>query len=131
MKKVTIIFITLMFLFAAYYTCTGFVKREDVYLTDFTVHNDGDGERIKLQCAVPTSVGYLRKMEVDGGGVKSLYLSFYSTFGGINSSIGSQEYFILDVMDYDNEIYFSRPGGGYELVLERDSETGEWQRPTK
>ncbi len=128
MRKIAVIFIALSLIFATYYTATGFIKRNDVLVWDYKAWSDDADDYVTIHCAVPTSIGYIRKMEIDGGGAKSYYLSFYSTFGGINSSIGAEQYFTLNVND-ETEIYFSRPGGGYELVLERNSETGEWQRP--
>lgn len=62
---------------------------------------------------------------------KPHYLTFYSTFGGVNSSFGTVNTFILELDPDDTEIYFNRPGGGYELVLEKNTETGEWVRPKK
>lgn len=38
--------------------------------------------------------------------------------------------FILELSPDDTEIYFKRPGG-YELVLVKDEETGQWSRPPK
>ena len=65
-----------------------------------------------------------------GGGVKPHYLTFYSTFGGLNSSFGSINEIELELSRDNTEIYFNRPGGGYELVLKKDIATDEWIRPT-
>ena len=65
---------------------------------------------------------------VSGGGVRPHYLNFYRTFGGLNSAWGAESSFLLEVGPEDTEIYFNRPGGGYELLLQKDS-TGEWSRP--
>ena len=43
----------------------------------------------------------------------------------------SSEFFELELDDTDTEIWFNRAGGGYELVLQKNVETGEWVRPTE
>lgn len=58
-------------------------------------------------------------------------MEFYSTFGGLNNSLGTASTFVLEVDPEDTEIYFSRPNGGYELVLIKADSTGEWVRPNK
>ena len=35
----------------------------------------------------------------------------------------------MELVPDDTEIYFNRAGGGYELVLVKNEETGEWIRP--
>ncbi len=127
-KKAVFVILLLLMIIGIYSLSTGFVRRNDVCLVDYEVYSDGKDEYIILKCSVPTSMGYIRDMTVDGGGVKSYYLSFYSTFGGINSSLGAENTFTLQ-SNYETEIYFKRSNGGYELVLKRDNTTGEWKRP--
>ena len=74
-------------------------------------------------------MGYVRGFKDNGGGVKPHYLTFYSTFGGLNSSFGTVNSFVLELGKDDTEIYFKRPNGGYELVLVKNGDTGEWERP--
>lgn len=112
---------------ASFLIGTGFQKRTDVVLGDFAVSEDGS--EITLHVGVASSMGYIRNFKDKGGGVKSHYLTFYSTFGGLNSSFGSKKAFTLELVPDDTEIYFNRAGGGYELVLVKNEETGEWIRP--
>ena len=49
---------------------------------------------------------------------------------GINSPIGAEHSFQLELTSDDTEIYFNRPEGGYELILVKDEETGQWLRPS-
>ena len=106
---------------------TGFQKRTDVVLFDYAIAEDGTA--ISLGVRVSSSMGYIRGFKDKGGGVKPHYLTFYSTFGGLNSSFGTVNTFVLE-LDADNtEIYFNRPNGGYELVLQKNADTGEWTRP--
>lgn len=128
MKKKMIVAITIIVsLVAAFLIGTGFQKRTDVVLFDYSVSEDGTA--INLGVQVSSSMGYVRGFKDNGGGVKSHYLTFYSTFGGLNSSFGTVNSFVLELESDDREIYFNRPNGGYELVLVKDEETGEWIRP--
>jgi len=106
---------------------TGFRKRTDVVLIDYSVSEDGT--KLVFKTTIPTSMGYIRGFKNNGGGVKPHYLTFYSAFGGINSSFGAKNEFELSLGKDDTEIYFNRPDGGYELVLQKNAETGEWVRP--
>ena len=129
MKKKIIVLITIIILLiASFLIGTGFQKRTDVILGDFAVSEDGS--EITLHVGVASSMGYIRNFKDKGGGVKPHYLTFYSTFGGLNSSFGSKKAFTLELVPDDTEIYFNRAGGGYELVLVKNEETGEWIRPT-
>ena len=74
-------------------------------------------------------MGYIRGFEDQGGGEKPHYLTFYSTFGGLNSSFGAKHEFELELSEMDTEICFNRPDGGYALVLYKDPGTGVWTRP--
>ena len=56
---------------------TGFHKRTDVVLVDYTVSEDGTS--ISMVVLVPTSMGYVRGFKDKGGGVKPHYLTFYWT----------------------------------------------------
>ena len=100
----------------------------DVVLFDYSVSEDGS--EISLEIQVASSMGYIRGFKDKGGGVKPHYLTFYSTFGGLNSSFGSINEIELELSRDNTEIYFNRPGGGYELVLMKDIDTDEWIRPT-
>jgi hypothetical protein len=111
----------------SYLIGTGFHKRTDVILIDYSV--SADGTKLTFTTAIPTSMGYIRGFTNRGGGVKPHYLTFYSTFGGLNSSFGAKHEFELDLGKDDTEIYFNRPGGGYELVLQKNETTGKWERP--
>lgn len=106
---------------------TGFNKRTDVGLIDYSVSEDGT--ELSFTASVTSSIGYIRGFKDNGGGVKPHYLTFYSTFGGLNSSLGAKSTFLLELAPEDTEIYFNRPDKGYELVLVKDETTGQWNRP--
>ena len=90
-----------------------------------------DGSKLNFTVGMPFSIGYTRGYKNKGGGVKSHYLDFYNTFGVINSSLGAKFEYVLELDKDDTEIYFNRSGGGYELVLQKNQETGEWESPKK
>ena len=80
-KKIIVVIAIICILLAGFLVGTGFQKRTDVVLFDYSVSEDGT--TITLNVGVPTSVGYIRGFKDNGGGVKPHYLTFYSTFGGI------------------------------------------------
>ena len=128
MKKKSIVIISVVIvLIISFLVGTGFRERTDIVLADYSVSEDGT--KLIFKTAVPTSMGYVRGFENDGGGVKPHYLTFYSTFGGLNSSFGAKYEFELDLGKNDTEVYFNRSNGGYELVLQKNVDTGEWEKP--
>lgn len=126
-KKVISIIIVLGVLILSFLVGTGFIKRTDVALGEYSVSEDG--KMLTFNAGVTSSMGYTRGFKDNGGGVKPHYLTFYSTFGGLNCSLGAKSKFVLDLDENDTEIYFGRADGGYELVLQKDVKTGEWVRP--
>ena len=122
------VFAAVLVLAIAFFVGSGVTKRTDVVLTDYSLSEDGT--EITLRTSVSSSTGYIRGFRDDGGGVKPHYLTFYSTFGGPNSRFGSQNEFVLEVAGEDTEIYFNRAGGGYELILQKNVETGLWEEPS-
>lgn len=116
-------------LFAAYFFGSGFLKRTDAALAEYSVSDDGT--TLTFHVIVPSSMGYIRGFKDSGGGVKPHYLTFYSAFGGLNGSLCEKSEFELALDETDTEIFFNRTGGGYELVLLKNTETGEWLRASE
>ena len=103
----------------------GFQKRTDVYLQDFSVSEDGSA--ITVQTFTIGSMGYIRAVESKQIG-NEIHCSFYSCFGGLNSSLGAKSRFEIRLEDSAKSaesIYFDRAGLD-QLVLERDAGTGAW-----
>lgn len=123
-KKLPVIIAAIGVLMVSFVIGTGFTKQTDVILTDYSVSEDGT--KIILKTSAASSMGYIRGFKNDGGGVKPHYLTFYATFGGLNSTFGAKNEFVLEVDEDDSEIYFNRTDGGYELVLQKDAQTGVW-----
>lgn len=128
MKKKILTIVTMIIVFILiFFIGTGFQKRKDVVLIDYAVSEDGTA--IDLGVQVASSMGYVRGYKNNGGSVKPHYLTFYSTFGGSNSSLGAVNSVMLEIAPDDKEIFFNREGGGYELVLVKNEETEQWVRP--
>ena len=126
-KKVLIIIGILIALLVIFFIGTGLTKNPNVVIREYSVSEDGS--KLNFTVGMPFSIGYTRGYKNKGGGVKSHYLNFYNTFGVINSSWGAKFDYVLELDEDDYEIYFNRTDGGYELVLQKNEETGEWERP--
>ena len=130
MKRILIILLAVVIVLSSlYFVGTGFLERMDVLLYDYSVSEDGT--ELTFSAGIMSSMGFIRGYKDNGGGVKPHYLTFYSTFGGLNSSFGAKNEFVLELDKDDSEIYFKRANGGYELVLQKNVETGAWERPQK
>lgn len=70
-------------------------------------------------------MGYVR--DYKDKGENPHYLHFYATFGGLNSSWGAKNEFVLELAPEDTEIYFHRGNGEYDLVLKKNERTGAWE----
>lgn len=105
---------------------TGFTKNPNVVIREYSVSEDGS--KLNFTIDIPYSIGYTRGFKNKGGGVKSHYLNFYNTFGVINSFFGAKFEYALELDEDDTEIYFNRKDGGYELVLQKNQETGKWEK---
>lgn len=129
-KKLILLILALLALlgYGSHFLSTGFRECTCVVLDDYAVSENGT--QLTLYVSLTSSIGYVRGFQNSGGGVKPHYLTFYSTFGGINSSLGAKDQFQLEVAPYDNEVWFNRPDGGFALVLVKDINTGLWQRPS-
>lgn len=127
-KRMIILAAVVFVVLLAFLIGTGFQKRTDVVLADYALSEDGTV--LTFRTALPSSMGYIRGFQNHGGGIKPHYLTFYATFGGLNNSFGAKNTFELPLGPEETEIYFNRPGGGYELVLQKDAD-GNWVRPTE
>ena len=87
-KKIIIAIAMIVVLITSFLIGTGFMKNPNAVLGEYTVSEDGS--EITLSVRVWTSMGYIRDFKDNGGGIKPHYLTFYSTFGGLNSSLGSK-----------------------------------------
>lgn len=126
-KIIAIVLVVIIALCVICFVGTGFMERMDVMLIDYSVSEDGT--ELTFKAEIMSSMGFIRGYKDSGGGVKPHYLTFYSTFGGLNSSFGAASEFVLNLDEDDSEIYFKRASGGYELVLQKNEESGVWERP--
>ena len=132
MKKAVKIILILISIIIAFivilFIGTGLTKNPKVEIVNYSVNEDGS--ELNFTIGIPESIGYTRGYKNRNDG-KSHYLNFYNTFGVINSNWGAKFEFTLELEDDDTDIYFNRTGGGYELVLQKNEETGEWERTNK
>ena len=126
-KFLAILISALVVLYILYFVGTGFTERYDVYLHNYSV--SGDVTQLTFSTGIYSSMGFTRGFKDNGGGGKPHYLTFYSTFGGLNSTLGAKDEFVLSLHEKDSEIYFADIGGGYKLVLKKNPETGVWEEP--
>lgn len=120
-KKVMIIsFIVLVLIVMGFFLALG-GKRNDVFLKDFELSQDG--KTMTLKVGVSSSAGYIRKMKQTSGSM-NYYFTFYSTFG-INSKLGAKDTFEIELDNNVDEIYFYTGGKGYKKVLEKTND-GDW-----
>ena len=89
----------ILVLILSFLISTGFKEKTDVVLHDFSVSEDGT--KLTFRTFNASSMGYIRGFEDNGGGVKPHYLTFYSTFGGLNNSFGAKNEFELDLDEGD------------------------------
>lgn len=120
MKKKIIISAILIVVLLGLFLSTGHA-RTDVYLKSFDV--DEKCNTMTLKVGVSSSTGYIRKMKRTSGSM-NYYFTFYSTFG-INSKIGANDTFEIQLDNNSDEIYFYTGSNGYKKVLEKN-EKGIW-----
>lgn len=111
----------------ALFVTPGFQKRTDVYLQKFSVSEDGSA--VTVQTFTTGSMGYIRAVEPKQIG-NEIHCSFYSCFGGLNSSFGAKSRFEIQADDSAEKIYFDRGMSFDQLILERDAGTGVWVSPS-
>lgn len=121
-KKIISIIVIILIAMAAVFLTTG-KARTDVYLKDFNF--DKEYNTMTLKVGVSSSAGYIRKMKRTSGSM-NYYFTFYSTFG-INSKLGAEDTFVIQLDNNVDEIYFYTGDKGYTKVLEKN-ESGEWER---
>jgi hypothetical protein len=98
-------------------------KRTDIILNDYTLSEDGNIMTINV--GVASSMGYIRTIRVKEDG-DNKYITFYETYG-INSRFGAENEFQIELNPSCKGIYFYRGDAGYELVLQKDDKTQEWE----
>ncbi len=121
-KKVIIPIIIILLIALSVFLGTGFQKRTDVFLVDYTKNSDS----ITLNVGVSSSMGYVRDISVKTED-KSKVITFYPCFGGLNSSLGAKNEFEIDVPSNCEKIYFFSGDDNYNLVLVRDKR-GIWSK---
>lgn len=128
-KQVWIVLGVVILLLGMLFFATGFRKIPNVVLNDYGLSEDGTA--LTLRVGVAGSMGYVRDCGIKeiGGG---RYLTFYATYGGLNSPLGARNEFTVRLDPDCRALYFNRGAwelDGYEEVLRKDESTGQWVRP--
>ena len=123
-KKFIIVFLVILTIFIILYFNNGFKKRTDVILMDYSVLDNGSV--IKLDIGISASIGYVRRLESKQK-ENSIYITFYSTFGFFNNKMGSKGEYEIKINKEIDKIYFYKGDGKYNLVLQKNELTNEWE----
>ena len=123
-RKFIIAFLIILIIFIVLYFNNGFKKRTDVILMDYSVLENGSV--IKLDIGISASIGYVRRLESKQK-ENSIYITFYSTFGFFNNKMGSKGEYEIKINKEIDKIYFYKGDGKYNLVLQKNELTNEWE----
>lgn len=116
-RLITVLSAVIGCLILMYLIIPGFMKRGDVYISDWRVSEDGT--QMEIRAGVMSSAGYIRSLssrqEAD-----TLYLDWYGAFGGINGSIGAKNDYTVQLNGKTEKIAIYRGSGSYETVLVKE-----------
>ncbi len=123
MKKKALIAVVLIIvsIIVLRFVTNGFTRRLDVIILDYSISQD---ESITIKTALAGSMGYIRDAKTEQNGNK-LYVSFYQTFGPLNSNFGAEDTYTIKPNSKCNEIYFQRDND-WVCVLNKDELSGQW-----
>ena len=124
MKKFLWVLCAVLLVLALLFVYSGFGRRTDVYVAE--VVPSVDGKTLTMHTGIWSSMGYTRAVRTKQVG-DTLQCTFYTAFGGLNSKIGAQNVFTVPV-EGCNSIAFFRGDGQWDIVLQKDPATGEWER---
>jgi hypothetical protein len=122
-RKVILTIILMIILAASLILFSTGGKIAGIFLNDYSVSDDGNA--MTLRVGVASSMGYVRTLKERQEENKK-YITFYSTYG-LNSKLGSNNEFQIDLNPSINEIYFYRGEEGYVLILQKNDESKKWQ----
>lgn len=125
MKNKQKLLIFLLVVVVILYIATGYIKRPDVSIGEFSTSDDG--RTMTINIGVMSSIGYVRDIHIETEGTIA-YIDFYKTFGGANSSYGAKDEFSFELAPEIDEIKVGRGESGYETQLIK-SASGEWFKP--
>ena len=123
-RKITISLTVITALVVIYFVISSFIQRTDVFLGEYTVSDDGT--QIDMEVGVASSMGYIGRYSIKQDR-NCMYLTFYSANRGVNTPSGGNMITINLLLECD-AIYFNRSGGKFQKMLQKNSETNEWQR---
>ncbi len=120
-----IVVLVIVSIIAIHFVANGFAKRTDVVILEYSVSQD---KSITMQTTLAGSMGFIRDMEVERKDNK-LYVSFYQTFGPLNSDFGAKDTYTIEIDSECTDIYFEKYIEGnveWDCVLHKDEVSGQW-----
>ena len=123
-RKVTISLTAITVLVVIYLVISSFIQRTDVFLGEYTVADDGT--QIDMEVGVAGSMGYIGRYSIKQDR-NCLYLTLYSANRGRNTPFGGNM-ITINLLPECDTIYFNRSGGKFQIILQKNSETNEWER---
>lgn len=115
----------LLAVIALFLLVTGLIPHTDVFLHDYAVLPKGGVMAIRV--GVASSIGYVRSCTNLSDVPARMELRFNSAFGGLNSSLGACNVFLLPLDEECTQICFEGYDG-LRLILEKNPATGQWER---
>ncbi len=123
-RKVTISLTVITALVVIYLVISSFIQRTDVFLGEYTVADNGT--QIDMEVGVASSMGYIGRYSIKQDR-NCLYLTFYSANRGRNTPSGGNM-ITINLLPECDAIYFNRSGGKFQMMLQKNRETNEWER---
>ncbi len=124
-KKILKVIMILIVLIGILFLLNGFTKPTDVFLEEYSVSKDGLS--LSLHVGIASSMGYTRGYNIRKEN-ESEYITFYSTFGGFNSSMGAENEFEVELDPACTKLFFYRGDDRYQQVLQKNAQTNKWER---
>ncbi len=120
-----IIILLIILIIGLHFISNGFLKRTDVAILEYSVSQD---KSITIQTTMTSSMGFIRDMSVEREDNK-IFVSFYQTFGPLNSDFGAENTYTIELDSECQEIYFERYIDGnveWVCVLHKDQVSNQW-----
>ena len=131
MKKNKIAFVSFIILICTVFTLSitifinGSKQINSIIITNYELSQNG--EELTIQISSTDSIGFTRGFKDNNNDQSKHYLTFYSCYGLFNSKHNAKSEFTIKLNKDDSEIYFNRPNKTYELVLQKNKLTGQWE----
>lgn len=125
MRKILLCILTILSVIGLIvFLCLSFTPLGSVYVYEYKVNKDND--KMTIYVFNSASMGYIRSVDDNKTEVGVHILTFYPSWGGMNSKIGAMNEFEIELNPNDTEIQIYRGNGKYTTELIKDNECGDW-----